>query len=85
MFTGTVRDITQRKQAELEREELLSLEQISSLDAREAATTGGHSERVADAVTDQAPTAAAVRQPGAGGLLGFESARRGALARWRRS
>ena len=78
MFTGTVRDITQRKQAELEREELLRLEQISSLDAREArdqleAILSG----VADAVTAQAPDGRLLfANQAAVDLLGFESQER---------
>jgi PAS domain S-box-containing protein len=56
MFTGTVRDITERRRAEREREELLRLEQLARLDATEArdqlrAILSG----VADAVTAQAP------------------------------
>jgi PAS domain S-box-containing protein len=56
MFTGTVRDITHRRGAEEEREELLRLEQLARLDATEArdqlqAILSG----VADAVTAQAP------------------------------
>jgi PAS domain S-box-containing protein len=75
MFTGTVRDITQRKQAEQEREELLRLEQIASLDAREArdqleAILSG----VADAVTAQAPDGRLLfANQAAVDLLGFES------------
>ena len=81
MFTGTVRDITQRKQAELEREELLRLEQISSLDAREArdqleAILSG----VADAVTAQAPDGRLLfANQAAVDLLGFESTGAAAL------
>jgi PAS domain S-box-containing protein len=75
MFTGTVRDITDRQAAETEREELLRLEQLARLDATEArdqlqAILSG----VADAVTAQAPDGellfandAALR------LLGFET------------
>jgi PAS domain S-box-containing protein len=56
MFTGTVRDITHRRRAEEEREDLLRLEQLARLDATQArdqlqAILSG----VADAVTAQAP------------------------------
>jgi PAS domain S-box-containing protein len=56
LFTGTVRDITERRRAEQEREEWLRLEQLARLDATEArdqlqAILSG----VADAVTAQAP------------------------------
>jgi PAS domain S-box-containing protein len=56
LFTGTVRDITERRRAEHEREEWLRLEQVARLDATQArdqlqAILGG----VADAVTAQAP------------------------------
>jgi PAS domain S-box-containing protein len=56
MFTGTIRDITHRRRAEEEREELLRLEQLARLDATQArdqlqAILSG----VADAVTAQAP------------------------------
>ena len=56
VFTGTVRDITDRRRADSEREELLRLEQLARLDATEArdqleAILSG----VADAVTAQAP------------------------------
>jgi PAS domain S-box-containing protein len=56
MFTGTVRDITARRRAEIEREELLQLEQVARLDATQArdqleAILSG----IADAVTAQAP------------------------------
>ncbi len=75
LFTGTVRDITQRKQAEQEREELLRLEQLASVDAREArdqleAILSG----VADAVTAQAPDGRLLfANQAAVELLGFES------------
>jgi len=56
LFTGTVRDITERRRAEQEREEWLRLEQVARLDATQArdqlhAILSG----VADAVTAQAP------------------------------
>jgi PAS domain S-box-containing protein len=56
MFTGFVRDITDRQRAEAEREELLALEQLARVDASSArdqleAILSG----VADAVTAQAP------------------------------
>ena len=56
MFTGTVRDITHRRQADEERAEWLRLEQVARLDATQArdqlrAILSG----VADAVTAQAP------------------------------
>ena len=56
VFTGTVRDITDRRRADSEREELLRLEQLARLDATEArdqleAILSG----IADAVTAQAP------------------------------
>jgi PAS domain S-box-containing protein len=56
MFTGTVRDVTARRSAEAEREELLRLEQLARLEATQArdqleAILSG----VADAVTAQAP------------------------------
>jgi PAS domain S-box-containing protein len=56
LFTGTVRDITDRRRSEQEREEWLRLEQVARLDATEArdqlqAILSG----VADAVTAQAP------------------------------
>jgi PAS domain S-box-containing protein len=75
MFTGTVRDISERKRAEQEREELLRLEQLASIDAREArdqleAILAG----VADAVTAQAPDGRLLfANQAAVDLLGFES------------
>ena len=75
MFTGTVRDITERKRAEQEREELLHLEQLANLNASEArdqfeAILSG----VADAVTAQAPDGRLLfANQAAVELLGFES------------
>ncbi|HYN51330.1 MAG TPA: SpoIIE family protein phosphatase, partial [Thermoleophilaceae bacterium] len=75
LFTGTVRDITQRKHAEQEREELLRLEQLATLNAGEArdqleAILSG----VADAVTAQAPDGRLLfANQAAVDLLGFES------------
>ena len=75
MFTGTVRDVTDRREAEGQREQLLRLEQLARVDADQArdqlaAILSG----VADAITAQAPDGrllfandAAVR------TLGFES------------
>ena len=75
MFVGTVRDITARRHAAEEREELLRLEQLARLDADEARDQLEAILRgVADAITAQAPDGrllfandAAVR------MLGFES------------
>ena len=75
LFTGTVRDITQRKHAEQEREELLRLEQLATLSAGEArdqleAILSG----VADAVTAQAPDGRLLfANQAAVDLLGFAS------------
>ncbi len=56
MFTGTVRDITRRRHADEEREELLRLEQLARLDATQARDQLQAILRgVADAVTAQAP------------------------------
>ena len=74
LFTGVVRDITARRRAESERDELLRLEQLARLDATqtrdqlEAILRG-----VADAVTAQAPD----------GRLLFGERRRGRDARLR--
>jgi PAS domain S-box-containing protein len=74
-FTGTLRDITDRKQAEAQREDLLRLEQLARLDATQArdqleAILGG----VADAVTAQAPDGRLLfANEAAVELLGFES------------
>jgi PAS domain S-box-containing protein len=75
MFTGTVRDITDRRTAEREREELLRLEQLARVEATQArdqleAILGG----VADAVTAQAPDGRLLFANDATvELLGFES------------
>src|SRR5918996_1303708 len=56
MFTGTIRDITDRRNAEKEREELLRLEQLARVDATQARDQLEAILRgVADAVTAQAP------------------------------
>src|SRR5918999_462580 len=56
MFTGTLRDITARRGAEREREELLRLEQLARVDATHARDQLEAILRgVADAVTAQAP------------------------------
>jgi PAS domain S-box-containing protein len=75
MFTGTVRDITHRRRAEEEREQLLRLEQFARLDATQArdqlqAILSG----VADAVTAQAPDGKVLfANDAALELLGFAS------------
>jgi PAS domain S-box-containing protein len=75
MFTGTIRDISDRKRAEREREELLQLEQLASINARETrdqleAILSG----VADAVTAQAPDGRLLfANQAAVDLLGYES------------
>jgi PAS domain S-box-containing protein len=75
LFTGTVRDITQRRRAEQEREEWLRLEQVARLDATQArdqlqAILSG----VADAVTAQAPDGRLLfANDAALDLLGFDS------------
>jgi PAS domain S-box-containing protein len=75
MFTGTIRDITHRRRAEEEREQLLRLEQFARLDATQArdqlqAILGG----VADAVTAQAPGGKVLFANNAAlQLLGFDS------------
>jgi PAS domain S-box-containing protein len=75
MFTGTVRDITQRRRAEEERENLLRLEQVARLDATQArdqlqAILSG----VADAVTAQSPDGSILfANQAALELLGFQS------------
>jgi PAS domain S-box-containing protein len=75
MFTGTIRDISDRKRAEEEREQLLQLEQLASSNARqtrdqlEAILSG-----VADAVTAQAPDGRLLfANQAAVDLLGFKS------------
>ena len=75
LFTGTVRDITDRRRAEQEREEWLRLEQVARLDATQArdqlqAILSG----VADAVTAQAPDGRLLfANDAALDLLGFDS------------
>jgi PAS domain S-box-containing protein len=75
LFTGTVRDITDRRRSEQEREEWLRLEQVARLDATEArdqlqAILSG----VADAVTAQAPDGRLLfANDAALELLGFDS------------
>jgi len=75
MFTGTVRDVTDRRTAEAEREDLLRLEQLARVEATEArdqlrAILSG----VADAVTAQAPDGRLLfANDAAVELLGFES------------
>ena len=75
LFTGTVRDITDRRRGEREREEWLRLEQVARLDATQArdqlqAILGG----VADAVTAQAPDGRLLfANDAALDLLGFDS------------
>jgi PAS domain S-box-containing protein len=75
MFTGTVRDITDRRRAEHEREDWLRLEQVARLDATQArdqlqAILSG----IADAVTAQAPDGRLLfANDAALDLLGFDS------------
>ena len=75
LFTGTVRDITERRRADQEREEWLRLEQVARLDATQArdqlqAILGG----VADAVTAQDPDGRLLfANDAALDLLGFDS------------
>jgi PAS domain S-box-containing protein len=75
MYTGTVRDITDRRRSEEEREDLLRLEQLARRDATEArdqldAILGG----IADAVTAQAPDGRLLfANDAAVELLGFAS------------
>jgi PAS domain S-box-containing protein len=75
MFTGTVRDITHRRRADEEREELLRLEQLARLDATQARDQLQAILRgVADAVTAQAPDGQLLfANDAALLLLGFES------------
>src|ERR687896_20315 len=75
MFTGTVRDITQRRGAEREREELLRLEQLARVDATQARDQLEAILRgVADAVTAQAPDGRLLfANEAAVELLGYES------------
>jgi PAS domain S-box-containing protein len=75
VFTGTVRDITERRRFDEEREELLRLEQLARRDASEArdqleAILSG----VADAITAQAADGRMLfANPAALELMGFES------------
>jgi PAS domain S-box-containing protein len=75
MFTGTVRDITARRSAEREREELLRLEQLARVDAMQARDQLEAILRgVADAVTAQAPDGRLLfANDAAVELLGFQS------------
>jgi PAS domain S-box-containing protein len=75
MFTGTVRDITDRRSAEKEREELLRLEQLARVDATQARDQLEAILRgVADAVTAQAPDGRLLfANQAAVELLGYES------------
>ncbi|MGH2715389.1 MAG: SpoIIE family protein phosphatase [Thermoleophilaceae bacterium] len=74
-FTGTVRDITARRRAEQEREELLHLEQLARVDATQARDQLEAILRgVADAVTAQAPDGRLLfANDAAVELLGYES------------
>jgi PAS domain S-box-containing protein len=75
MFTGTIRDITDRRSAEKEREELLRLEQMARVDATQARDQLEAILRgVADAVTAQAPDGRLLfANQAAVELLGYES------------
>ncbi len=75
MFTGTIRDITDRRRAEKEREELLRLEQMARVDATQARDQLEAILRgVADAVTAQAPDGRLLfANQAAVELLGYES------------
>jgi PAS domain S-box-containing protein len=75
MFTGTVRDITDRRTAERERDELLHLEQLARVDATQARDQLEAILRgVADAVTAQAPNGGLLfANEAAVELLGYES------------
>jgi PAS domain S-box-containing protein len=75
MFTGTVRDITARRRADQEREELLRLEQLARVDATQARDQLEAILRgVADAVTAQAPDGRLLfANQAAVDLLGYES------------
>jgi PAS domain S-box-containing protein len=75
MFTGYVRDITERKRAQTERERLLQLEQVGRLGAMQARE---HLETilsgVADGVTAQAPDGRLVfANDAAAGTLGYST------------
>jgi PAS domain S-box-containing protein len=75
MFTGTIRDITERRSAEREREELLRLEQLARVDATQARDQLEAILRgIADAVTAQAPDGRLLfANQAAVELLGYES------------
>ena len=75
MFTGVVRDITARKRAQSERDELLRLEQLARLDATQARDQLEAILRgVADAVTAQAPDGRLLfANEAAVAMLGYES------------
>jgi PAS domain S-box-containing protein len=75
MFTGTVRDITDRRTAEKEREELLRLEQMARVESTQARDQLEAILRgVADAVTAQAPDGRLLfANEAAVELLGYES------------
>ena len=75
VFTGVVRDITRRRQAEAEREELLRLEQVARLDATQARDQLEAILRgVADAVTAQAADGRLLfANEAAVAMLGYES------------
>jgi PAS domain S-box-containing protein len=75
MFTGAIRDITDRRNAEKEREELLRLEQLARVDATQARDQLEAILRgVADAVTAQAPDGGLLfANEAAVELLGYES------------
>jgi PAS domain S-box-containing protein len=75
MFTGTIRDITDRRNAETEREELLRLEQLARVDASQARDQLEAILRgVADAVTAQGPDGRLLfANEAAVELLGYES------------
>jgi PAS domain S-box-containing protein len=74
-FTGTIRDITSRRRAEREREELLRLEQLARVDATQARDQLEAILRgIADAVTAQAPDGRLLfANDAAVELLGYES------------
>jgi PAS domain S-box-containing protein len=75
VFTGTIRDITHRRSAEREREELLHLEQLARVDATQARDQLEAILRgIADAVTAQAPDGRLLfANDAAVELLGYES------------
>jgi PAS domain S-box-containing protein len=75
MFTGTVRDITERRSADKEREELLRLEQMARVESTQARDQLEAILRgVADAVTAQAPDGRLLfANEAAVELLGYDS------------